>query len=111
MPDLAHRKMPAHFVTDYSAHTSKETREYLTTMEERFAFVFKPKHGSWLNLVESFFSKLTLQMLREIRVTDKQERIERIYKYFADINDPPIVCHWEYHINEIDPEEAIGLAN
>ena len=50
-------------------------------------------------------------MLREIRVTDKEERIERIYKYFAEINDSPIVYDWKYHMCEIDPEEAIGLAN
>ena len=30
----------AHFVTDYSAHTSKETREYLTTMAGWFEFIF-----------------------------------------------------------------------
>ncbi len=96
---------------NHSAHTSKETREYLTTMKGRFEFVFTPKHGSWLNLVEGFFSKLTRQMLREIRVADREELIERIYKYFEEINDSPIVYHWKYHMNEIDPEEAIGLAN
>ena len=68
-------------------------------------------HGSWLNLVEGIFSNLMRQMLREIRVTDKEERIERIYKYFAEINDSPIVYDWKYHMCEIDPEEAIGLAN
>ena len=102
---------PAPFVTDYSARTSKETREYLTAMAERFVFLFAPKHGSWLNLVEGFFSKLTRQMLREIRVAHKEELIERLYKYFEEINDSPIVYHWKYHMNEIDPEEAIGLAN
>ena len=95
---------------NHSAHTSKETREYLTTMKGRFEFVFTPKHGSWLNLVEGFFSKLTRQMLREIRVADREELIERIYKYFEEINDSPIVYHWKYHMNEIDPEEAISLA-
>ena len=54
---------------------------------------------------------MTRQMLREIRVTDKEERIERLYKYFAEINDSPIVYHWKYHISEIDPVEVIGLAN
>lgn len=96
---------------NHSAHTSKETREYLTTMAGRFEFVFTPKHGSWLNLVEGFFSKLTRQMLREIRVAHKEELIERLYKYFEEINDSPIVYHWKYHMNEIDSEEAMGLAN
>ena len=54
---------------------------------------------------------MTRQMLREIRVADKEEGIERIYKYFAEINDSPIVYHWKYHMSEIDPVEVIGLAN
>ena len=80
-------------------------------MAGRFEFVFSPKHGSWLNLVEGFFSNLTRQIFREIRVTDIEERFERLYKYFAEINDSPIVYDWKYHMCEIDPEEAIGLAN
>jgi hypothetical protein len=31
--------------------------------------------GSWLNLVEGFFSKLARSVLRQIRVTSKQELI------------------------------------
>ena len=50
-------------------------------------------------------------MLTEIRVTDTEERIERIYKYFAEINDSPIVYDWKYNMSEIDVEEAISLAN
>ena len=38
-------------------HTSEETRKYLATVPERFEFIFTPKHGSWLNLVEGFFRK------------------------------------------------------
>ena len=34
---------------------------------------FTPKHGSWLNLVEGFFSKFARSVLRHIRVTSKQE--------------------------------------
>ena len=44
-------------------HTSLETRKYLASVPGRFEFVFTPTHGSWLNLVESFFSKLTRQLL------------------------------------------------
>lgn len=44
-------------------HTSEETRKYLDTVSGRFEFVFTPKHGSWLNMVERFFSKMTKQML------------------------------------------------
>lgn len=87
---------------NHSAHTSKETKNFLATMPEgRFEFVFTPKHGSWLNMVESFFSKMTKQMLRGIRVKTKQELIERIYKYFKEINAYPVVYHWKYKMDEI----------
>jgi len=54
---------------NHSAHTSKETKAWLATQPEgRFEFTFTPKHGSWLNLVEGFFSKLARSVLRHIRV-------------------------------------------
>ena len=53
---------------NHSAHTSKETQEYLNIIPKRFEFVFTPKHGSWLNMIEGFFSKMTKQMLCGIRV-------------------------------------------
>ena len=38
---------------NHSAHISKETRGWLADQREgRFSFVFTPKHGSWLNLIE-----------------------------------------------------------
>lgn len=92
---------------NHSAHKSKETRNYLSTLPEgRFVFVFTPKHGSWLNLVESFFSKMTKQMLKGIRVQSKQELEERIYLYFDEVNKEPVVYHWTYKLDEISVEEA-----
>ena len=88
-------------------HTSEATRKYLTTVPGRFEFVFTPKHGSWLNMVEGFFSKMTRQMLRGIRVKSKEELTNRIYKYFAEINEEPIVFHWKYNLVDIDVSEEI----
>jgi transposase len=88
---------------NHSAHTSKETRMFLATLPaERFVFVFTPTHSSWLNLVESFFSKMTKQMLKGIRVSSKEELSERIYRYFDEINADPIVYHWTYKMDEVD---------
>jgi transposase len=59
---------------NHSAHISKETKAWLADQPAgRFEFTFTPKHGSWLNLVEGFFSKLARSVLRQIRVTSKQE--------------------------------------
>ena len=88
-------------------HTSAATREYLATVPRRFEFVFTPKHGSWLNMIEGFFSKMTKQMLRGIRVKTKQELSERIYRYFAEINMEPVVFHWKYRLEDIDVSENV----
>ena len=88
-------------------HTSEATRNYLATVPGRFEFVFTPKHGSWLNMVEGFFSKMTKQMLRGIRVKSKEELKERIYLYFDEINEEPVVFHWKYNIDDIDVSEEV----
>lgn len=83
-------------------HTSKQTRDYLAQNPGRFEFVFTPKHGSWLNLIESFFSNLTKQMLRGIRVTSVEELEKRIYKYFDEVNASPVIYHWEWAPEDVD---------
>ena len=88
-------------------HTSEETRKYLATVPGRFEFVFTPKHGSWLNMVEGFFSKMTKQMLRGIRVKSKAELVDRIYLYFDEVNAEPVVFHWKYNLDDIDVSEEV----
>jgi transposase len=95
----AHRKIRL-VLDNHSAHISKETRSYLDTVSQRFAFVFTPKHGSWLNLIENQFSKMTRTMLRGIRVASKQELIDRIHQYFQEINADPVVFRWKYKMDE-----------
>jgi len=62
-------------------HTSEETQEYLATVSDKFEFVFTPKHASWLNIIESFFSKMVRSVLRGIRVDSRKELKERISQY------------------------------
>jgi transposase len=86
---------------NHSAHISKETTSWIATQPQgRFSFVFTPKHGSWLNLVEGFFSKMTRSMLRHIRVASKAELKARIMDYLDDLNRDPVVHTWTYKINE-----------
>ena len=68
---------------DVSVHASAETRHYLATVPGRFEFVSAPRHGSWLNLVEGFFSRVARQMLRGIRVSSKNELKERILRHLG----------------------------
>lgn len=95
---------------NHSAHKSKETKRFLATLPEgRFVFVFTPTHTSWLNMIESFFSKMTKQMLKGIRVNSKEELSERIYLYFDEINAEPVVYHWTYKMDEIDTDEVTAI--
>jgi transposase len=80
---------------NHSAHISKETRAYLATRPNRFSYVHTPKHGSWLNLVETLFGKMAHTFLRQIRVKSKAELKERILRGIAEINAAPVVHRWK----------------
>ena len=82
-------------------HTSKETQKYLESVPQRFHFVFTPKHASWLNIIESLFSKMTRSLLRGMRVSSKEELIDRISQYFDDINKSPVIFKWKYKVDEM----------
>jgi transposase len=86
---------------NHSAHISKETKAWLATRPAgRFEFTFTPKHGSWLNLVEGFFSKLARSVLRHIRVASKQELKDRIMAAMDHFNQNPVVHTWSYKLNK-----------
>lgn len=80
---------------NHSAHISKETMSYLASRPGRFIYVHTPKHGSWLNLIESVFSKMARTFLRHIRVSSKDELKERILKGIEEINSAPVVYRWK----------------
>ena len=86
---------------NHSAHVSKETRAYLASVPNRFEFVFTPKHGSWLNLVESFFGKLARTLLRGIRVDSVDELKERILQHLDWLNADPVVFKWSYRMDDL----------
>jgi len=86
---------------NHSAHISKETKAWLATrLPGRFAFTFTPKHGSWLNLIEGFFSKLARSVLRHIRVASKQELKNRIMAAMDHFNEKPVVHTWSYRLQK-----------
>ena len=86
---------------NHSAHISKETKAWLARQPEgRFQFTFTPTHGSWLNLIEGFFSKLARSVLRHIRVTSKQELKDRIIAAIDHFNQNPVVHTWSYKLDQ-----------
>lgn len=86
---------------NHSSHKSKETNAYLKTVPNRFEFVFTPVHGSWLNLVETLFSKMARSVLRHIRVSGKEELGARIDDYFKALNAAPQVLRWKHGIEDL----------
>lgn len=80
---------------NHSAHISKETMSYLASRPGRFEYVHTPKHGSWLNLVESAFSKMARSFLRHIRVASLDELKERILKGIDEMNAHPVRFQWK----------------
>jgi transposase len=86
---------------NHSAHISKETKAWLAGQPAgRFELTFTPKHGSWLNLVEGFFSKLARSVLRHIRVASKQELKDRIMAAMDHFNRDPVVHTWSYKLDQ-----------
>jgi transposase len=86
---------------NHSSHISKETKRYLATVPNRFEFIFTPTHGSWLNIIETFFSKATRSFLRALRVKSKSELKERILQYIDEINQMPVIFKWKYKMDQI----------
>jgi transposase len=86
---------------NHSAHISRETQAWLAAQPAgRFDFTFTPKHGSWLNLIEGFFSKFARSVLRHIRVASKQELKQRIMAGIEDVNRYPVIHNWSYKLAE-----------
>lgn len=88
---------------NHTVHKSTETMRYLATLREnRFNFIWTPKHGSWLNLVESFFSKMARQALRNLRVKSKADLVKRIEDWFDEVNREPVVFRWSWNLEDIE---------
>jgi transposase len=88
---------------NHSAHRSRETKRFLDSKPGRFELVFTPTHASWLNWVETFFSKMSRSVLRRIRVASKEELTQRIQRYIELCNERPLMPKWSYGINS-DPQ-------
>ena len=85
---------------NHSAHVSRETTSWLAAQPiGRFTFTFTPTHGSWLNHIEGFFSKLARSVRRHLRVSSNHQLGERVMAFIADVNREPVVHTWRYKID------------
>jgi transposase len=99
------REVPAgkviHAILDnYGAHKHPKVRAWLTR-HPRWVFHFTPTSGSWLNVVETFFSALTRRRIRRgsfHSIVDLQAAINR---YIAEHNTAPKPFIWTKTPGEI----------
>lgn len=80
---------------NHSIHVSKATLAFLATRPNRFKYIHTPKHGSWLNLIETLFGKMSRTFLKYIRVNSLEELKQRILKGINEINLCPVVHKWK----------------
>ena len=64
-----------------------ETRKaFLSKPEHRIRFVYTPKHASWLNQIEIWFSILTRRLLKRGSFKSLEDLEQRILKFIEFFN-------------------------
>lgn len=85
-----------HLVMDNgSAHVAKTTKTWLDA-HPRFTAHYTPKHASWLNQVELFFSILTRRLLRRGEFGSRNELIVRVMEFIRHHNHHAKPFRWTY---------------
>ena len=78
-------------------HSSATRRAFLRNTEHRIRFVYTPRHCSWLNQVEIWFSILARRLLKRASfnsIADLRGRVLDFIHYFNDVLGKPF--RWTY---------------
>ena len=83
-------------ITDnLSTRTTKEAEDWLAE-HPRWRFVFTPKHASWLNQVEIFFSILARRLLKHGAFTNEQDLAGQMLAFVETYNQTATPFQWTY---------------
>lgn len=89
-------KLKIHLVLDNgSSHTSKATRAWLRA-HPRFSVTYTPKHASWLNMVELWFSVLTRRLLRRGDFPSQEDLENKITEFTVRYDTTAKPFTWKY---------------
>ena len=101
-----------HIVWDNgSTHTSKETKNFLEgEVDPRLITHNTPKHASWLNQAELFFSIFSRRYLRGRSYSSRDHLVTHIEMAAADYARWAKPIRWKYNPAAESPTEPIALA-
>jgi transposase len=90
------KRKKIHLVLDNgSSHVSKATKNWLAE-HRRFVAHYTPKHASWLNQVELFFSILTRRLLRRGEFDSRDDLVAKIMGFIREHNRTAKPFRWTY---------------
>ncbi len=64
----------------------KTRQNFLENKKHRIRFVFTPKHASWLNQIEIWFSILVRRLLKRASFTSTDDLRDRVLKFIEYFN-------------------------
>jgi len=101
-------RVQLHVVVDnYATHTHPRVRAWLAR-NPRITLHFTPTSGSWLNLVEIFFSIITRQAIRRGTFTSVHDLTDAIRRFIDGWNDRCQPFIWTKTADQILPHATAG---
>lgn len=67
-------------------HTMESRMNFLSNPDHLIRFVYTPKHASWLNQIECWFSSISKHLLRRLSVTSKGKLRDLVLQYIDYYN-------------------------
>ncbi len=95
-----------HLICDnHSAHKTEDVLDWLDA-NPRWTLHFTPKHASWLNQVEHFFSILQRRVIARGSFTSKEDLAEKVTRYILWHNERGRPFRWSYRPRSWSEESA-----
>jgi transposase len=91
------RKREIHIIADnLSAHKTERVRQFLTD-HPRVHIHYTPTYSSWLNQVETWFSKIQREVIARGVFTSKQDLKRKLMRYIKNHNKDPKPFKWSWN--------------